>query len=103
MAAKISWLDARWLNHVGDLLTQVMSDAAASAEAQGISVTAVDPNSEFATHRLCDTSTSWLAGVSGNADYRTQKVQLDSGVFHPTVTGQKQGYEAAFLTTTIGQ
>ena len=104
VAAKISGTDARWLNHVGDLLMQVVNDAVASAQGQGISVTAVDPNSQFATHRLCDTSTSWIAGVSGIADYnKINALQIASGSFHPTVTGQKQGYEAAFLATTIGQ
>jgi hypothetical protein len=66
----------------------------------GVQVQAVDPNPYFATHRLCDTSTSWLNRISG---FRTCKgmTSIDPGSFHPTADGQRKGYEAAFLATNI--
>jgi hypothetical protein len=103
VGVKIAGVDAKWLDHVGALLMQVVNDAAASARGEGISVTAVDPNSEFGTHRLCDSGTSWIAGITGTADFKTKSNQIASGSFHPTITGQKLGLETAFLATTIGR
>jgi hypothetical protein len=104
VAVKITGSDAAWLNQTGSLLMQVVNDAVASAQMEGIPVTAVDPNPEFASHRLCDTGTSWIFGVSGTANYKDQAhSQIDAWSFHPTVSGQNLGYEAAFLKTSIGQ
>lgn len=96
-AVKMLSNDAAWLNSVADLLNQVVSDATALARNAGIDATQVNPTSQFATHRLCDSKTAWIAGVSGSVDTQgaAPVAHIDSGSFHPTIDGQK-AYQTAF-------
>jgi hypothetical protein len=97
-AVKITADDAQFLNSVASRLDSAISNAAATARViAGANVTFVDPNGAFSGHRLCEGSTSWIKPFEGS------DISKDPGVFHPTIDGQKRGYEAAFLGTNIGQ
>lgn len=96
VALKISKEDAGWLNSVGRSLAGVLKAAAAANGA-----TFVDAEPDFRTHVLCDRAASWITPFSGTYNYKTKKLTYDPGVFHPTPTGQKSGYEAAFVAAGL--
>jgi hypothetical protein len=91
VALKLSKPEVKWLNSVGTSLDNVIKSAAAANGA-----TFVDVNPLFNSHRFCDTSKSWFNPVSGSYGLKSGVLNLSSGSFHPTSTGQKSGYEAAF-------
>jgi hypothetical protein len=104
-ALKITAPDAAFLNTLGTQLEGIISNAVVQARAAGVPVAFVDPSTFFAGHRLCDSSTSWIKPFSGTASLQSGSsfsMSFDSGSFHPTQDGQRQGYEAAFLATAIG-
>jgi hypothetical protein len=83
----IDYQDAQWLNSEAVSLDNAIYSAVVTAQAQGVPVRYVDTvPTNFATHGLCDSGSAWINGVSGTAP----------GNFHPTGTGQSNGYEAAF-------
>ena len=96
VALKISKEDAVWLNSVGRSLAGVLRAAAAANGA-----TFVDAEPDFRAHVFCDTAASWIAPLSGTYNYKTKKLTYDQGAFHPTPTGQKSGYEAAFVAAGL--
>jgi hypothetical protein len=91
----ISAADVAWLNEVAGRLNGVLRAAATTAANKGVSVTFVDVSAKFARHRVCDSSASWIAPVTGHADIRSRTAGLDATSFHPTRDGQRDGYEAA--------
>ena len=101
MRLTVSQADAAWLNTVAGRLNDVLQEAAGAAASKGVSATFVGVSSQFTGHRLCDSSTSWIAPVSGNADIRSRTSGLDPSSFHPTQDGQRGGYEAALLSAGI--
>ncbi len=97
-AVKITADDAQFLNSVASRLDNAISNAVATARViAGANVTFVDPNGNFSGHRLCEGSSSWIKPFEGS------EFSIDPGSFHPTIDGQQQGYEAAFLGTNIGE
>jgi hypothetical protein len=56
---------------------------------------AEEPN--FSGHQLCEGSSSRIKPFEGS------EFSIDPGSFHPTIDGQQQGYESAFLGTNVGQ
>lgn len=86
----VDFQDAKWMNDQANALNTVIQGAADQAKAEGIQVTYVEP--QFDKHTLCDALPSWLYELlpEGNS--------LNPGSFHPTIAGQRLGYEAAFKT-----
>jgi hypothetical protein len=91
----VSAADTRWLNDVADRLNGVLRAAASSGSA-----TFVDASASFAGHRLCDSSTSWIAPVTGHADLGARTSGLEPGSIHPTRDGQR-GYATALAAAGI--
>jgi hypothetical protein len=88
---RIDYLDALWLDVLANKLNATTRSAVAKARKAGVPITYVEPR--FSNHGLCDSATPWIHGlefVSGTTD-------PSSSSFHPTATGQKSGYEPAFL------
>lgn len=98
VAINITGADARWLNSVAGQLDTVLKQSVTAAR---VPATFVDVNSRFAGHRLCDSSTSWIASVSGTADAKAHTAKLSLDVFHPTASGQLHGYEAALISAGV--
>ena len=98
VSVKITSGDAAWLDTVANELDATIASAVDNARTiTGASILYVDPNPEFETHRLCDSSTSWIHDVEGEATYKPKKLTyLFPGSMHPTATGQEDGYAAAF-------
>ena len=96
-AVKVRAADATWMNSLGSLMNQIVSDETALAQREGINAVQVNPDSKFATHRLCDSGTPWLIPITATASLGTSGVHLgaDSGSMHPTLEGQR-AYAAAF-------
>jgi hypothetical protein len=89
--ATVDYQDAQWLNSMADKLDGVIQSAVTAAVARGVPaiyVNGVEP--DFAGHGLCDSSAPWVNGLSVNA------TGPNSWSFHPTATGQSDGYEVAF-------
>jgi hypothetical protein len=101
VAITITAADARWLNTVAGQLNGVLSGSATAAAAMEVPATFIDVTGHFAGHRLCDSSTSWIASVSGTADVKARTAQLSPNVFHPTANGQVHGYEAALISSGV--
>jgi hypothetical protein len=101
VAITISAADASWLNTVAGQLNETLETAVTSATASGVPTTFVEVSPFFEGHRLCDRATSWIAGVSGTADVKTRSAKLDASAFHPTVEGQRGGYETALLRAGV--
>jgi lysophospholipase L1-like esterase len=100
-SAKISAKDAAYVDEVTRAYDALIADAAADAHTQaGADVTYVDPDPYFAGHRLCDSGTKWINQLSGSGS-ATGSHHLDSGSFHPTATGQRSGYERAFIAAGL--
>jgi hypothetical protein len=91
VAIEINKPDTEWLNSVGTSLLNVLKSAAA---ANGATFVNVGP--EFHAHGFCDTAQSWIRPFSGTYNYETKQLAYGPGAFHPTLTGQRSGYEAAF-------
>jgi hypothetical protein len=91
----IQTADVAWLNEVASRLNGVLRAAATTAATKGVSATFVDVSPRFAGHRLCDSSVSWIAPVTGHADFRSRTAGLDATSIHPTREGQRAGYQAA--------
>jgi lysophospholipase L1-like esterase len=91
VALKLNKTEVAWLNSVGTSLNQVLKSAAAANHA-----TFVDVSPKFNSHRFCDTSSSWFNPVTGTYGLKSKVLNVAVGSFHPTPTGQKSGYEAAF-------
>ena len=96
VALKLNKAETTWLNSVGTSLANVIKTAAAANGA-----TFVDASPKFKSHRFCDTSNSWFNYVSGTYNDKTKQKNIWVGSFHPTPTGQKSGYEAAFSTAGL--
>jgi hypothetical protein len=103
VAVKITSADAAWIDSVVEELNTTLEDAVSTAQVlTGVSITFVDPNPEFETHRLCDSSNTWIHEVEGEYNYSTKKATyVFPGSFHPTPEGQEQGYESAFLSAGL--
>lgn len=91
VALKLNKTEVAWLNSVGTSLNQVLSSTAAANDA-----TFVNVSPKFNSHRFCDTSTSWFNPVTGSYGIKSGVLKIAVGSFHPTPTGQKSGYEAAY-------
>jgi hypothetical protein len=102
VSIKVTSSDAAWIDSVVDELDSTLATAASEATTlTGASITYVDPNPEFETHRLCDSSSSWIYEVEGEFNYSTKKLtSLFSGSFHPTIEGQT-AYELSFLNAGL--
>ena len=79
----LSTTDRTDLNGAADQLDTVMGNAAAATS----NVTFADVRSQFAHHEICDGSSSWLNSVN---------ILSISSSYHPTASGQEQGYEPVF-------
>jgi lysophospholipase L1-like esterase len=78
----LSTTDRTALNGAADQLDTVMGNAAAHSGA-----TFADVRSRFSGHEICDGSSSWLNSVN---------ILSISSSYHPTASGQEQGYEYVF-------
>jgi hypothetical protein len=101
VAITITAADASWLNTVAGQLNGVLKQSVSAASAEDIPATFVDVSPRFAGHRLCDSSASWIASVSGTADAKAHTAKLSPDVFHPTASGQLHGYEAALISAGV--
>lgn len=100
-SAKITAKDAAYVDDVTRAYDALIVNAAADARSQaGADVTYVDPDRYFAGHRLCDIGTRWINPLSGSGS-ATGSQHLDAGSFHPTATGQRSGYERAFIAAGL--
>jgi lysophospholipase L1-like esterase len=79
--------DVAWLNQMGDLLDQTISQAVTAVNAQTGRVFYIDPNSAFEGHRVCD-SAPWINGIVNEetSTSGTSTPGIDS--FHPNAFGQ---------------
>ena len=93
--------DAGWLNDAAGRLNDVLRAAATTAAERDVPARFVDVSPAFAGHRLCDTSTSWIGPVTGNADISARKSVVKSGSFHPTAAGQSEGYRDALVAAGV--
>ena len=83
----VDYADAQWLNSQADALDAAITATIAQAQAADIPVTYVSAvPGDFSTHGLCDSNPAWIHGLAPG----------DPGSFHPTPTGQSDGYETAF-------
>ncbi len=90
-AATIDYQDAQWMNSMADKLDGVIQSAVTAAIARGVPAVYVDGvEPDFAGHGLCDSSTSWINGLSVNV------LGPNPWSFHPTAAGQSDGYKVAF-------
>lgn len=99
-AVKVRAADATWMNSLGNLMNQVVSDETALARREGINAVQVNPDGNFANHRLCDTGSPWLIPITAAIQVGTSGVgapNVDVGSMHPTLEGQR-AYAAAFQT-----
>jgi lysophospholipase L1-like esterase len=78
----LSTTDRTALNGAADQLDSAMGSAAARSSA-----TFADVRSRFSGHEICDGSSSWLNSVN---------ILSISSSYHPTASGQIQGYEYVF-------
>ena len=84
--------DASWLNDEGFKLASAIHRQVTAA---GTWATFVDAIHNFDSHGLCDSSDSWINQLTGDSYSKTDH-PIWSGIFHPTSTGQDQGYYRAF-------
>jgi hypothetical protein len=87
----VDYADAQWLNTLGDELSAVIRHAVSGAKKQGITIAYVAPK-QFTDHGLCDHRESWINSLT-----LSDTNEPESSSFHPTVNGQRLGYEAAFV------
>ncbi|HEY6737013.1 MAG TPA: SGNH/GDSL hydrolase family protein, partial [Candidatus Saccharimonadia bacterium] len=92
---RVDYFDAVWLDDLGNRLNGTIQQAVSSAQGSGVPITYVPP-STFNGHGLCDSGQSWFNGLVFTAGSDTPS----AGSFHPTVTGQSDGYAAAFASKT---
>jgi hypothetical protein len=85
--------DAQWLDRLASELDRAISQAVDSAQSQGINAIYVEPNTSksFKHHGLCDDDEAWIHPVQ-----LTSSDELEPASFHPTINGQRLGYEPAF-------
>ena len=88
----ISYADAQWMNSKADDLNQVIQDAVADAQGEGVDVTYVPP-ALFAGHGLCDSAEEWIVPIVLDANNNPIPESM-----HPNAAGYAQGYGAAFVT-----
>lgn len=91
---RIDFDDAQWMNSQAQYLNTVISNAVEDLQLEGESVHYISP-SNFDGHGLCDSSTSWINGVSFESTTLIPPASGES--FHPTASGYSSGYGAAFL------
>lgn len=91
---RIDYLDALWIDDQGNRLNRLIQAQVASAQSAGVPIQYVSPRL-FDGHGLCDTMVSWLHGLEF-VGAPTNPTPAPSS-FHPTGTGQHEGYELAFL------
>jgi streptogramin lyase len=85
--------DASWMNDEGFRLASAIHRQVTAA---GSWATFVDAIHNFDGHGLCDSSDSWINQLAGDYYGRTGYEWIWSGSFHPTITGQDQGFYRAF-------
>ena len=61
----------------------------------------VDPRPEFNNHGFCGSQALWFNTVLASVSPNGGVLALDTGSFHPSPTGQSQGYKAAFQRAGI--
>ncbi len=87
----VDYTDAQWLDKEAAALDASIASAVSSAQAAGLPVTYVSSvPKDFAAHGLCDSGTPWVNGLL------LKGLGADPASFHPTATGQSDGYEVAF-------
>jgi lysophospholipase L1-like esterase len=90
--------DIDWLNSMAYRMDNRIHSEVTVARSAGVPVTVVGVLHRWDGHGLCDTKTPWIQRLSGSYDNSTHGTAIYSGSFHPTITGQQAGYEAAFLS-----
>ena len=90
---RVDYLDALWIDTLGNRLNGVVQDAITAGQKAGLPVRFVSAGL-FAGHGLCDISEPWMHGLDFD-DGSPPAPQSSS--FHPTSVGQRFGYETAFL------
>lgn len=85
------------INKMGAALDQVIGGVTSR---MGSWASVVNPTgrSYFGGHGFCDTGTSWFHPLAANATFpSTSPTYVVPASFHPDSTGQRDGFEAAFL------
>lgn len=91
VSARISYVDAQWINQLTARLNRAIEKAVNSARANGASITYVAP-SAFVGRGLCDNLSvfgPWINGLLLTGDPLRAKDES----FHPTATGDESGYK----------
>jgi len=87
----VLYSDAQWINEEGEKLDSVIQAAAVTARQAGIPVRYAPP-AKFKGHGLCDRKEAWVHSL----ELGVSPIGAEPSSFHPTATGQLQGYEPAF-------
>ena len=95
-----------YLNSLGTQLNGIIKGAVKSS---GKWATYVDPTKTFKGHGFCDSQAQWLNPMNATevltinslTSYSWTRTYLDPFSFHPTVTGQLNGYKPAFVTAGL--
>lgn len=93
----IDFDDAQWLNAKAVELNTIISDAVDEARGEGVDVRYV-PAALFSGHGLCDSAEPWITPVTLPGPEVEWPPEPLPESLHPTVTGQTQGYGAAFVS-----
>lgn len=81
--------DAQWINAEDDSLNASIEAAVNAVQSAGVpAIYEANVPGNFAGHGLCDSGVPWINGLT--------RLGFDSSSFHPTATGQEEGYEPAF-------
>ena len=98
---EVAPFDASWLDGAASLLNAIVSSAAAGKPW----ATYVDVTAPFNGHGLCSAD-PWINSIDVNFTVNSSvlvQYATPSGDAHPTLQGQKDGYEAAFRAAGVGQ
>jgi len=97
----VDYADAQWLNKQGTKLDTVISNAVSKAAKRGIAVSYADSSASFDQHGFCDASEPWFhelqyaVSISNPFEPNFAAGPVPSS-FHPTESGQREGYKPAF-------
>jgi hypothetical protein len=86
LRASLSFPVQNWMNDMGKLADQQISNAVREARSMGIDIRYVDPTPAFTGHAICDPK-PWIYGLIGTVPIGKLRV-VSPGSFHPTQEGQ---------------
>ena len=78
----------QFLNKMGDLLDQQISDAVTVIKATGVNIHFINPNGAFSGHEICS-GAPWFGGIVNEETSGSGTSAPGNDSFHPTAAGQQ--------------